>query len=90
MSGRDDDADGCGDSKWWYWNLFPDACHWHDEATKTGSWHQRNMSLKDVNRKFDEFLRAEAEYRGGTVRKIMRPAFSFIANRLTRFYWEGK
>lgn len=87
---RDDDADGCGDSKWWWWNLFPDACHWHDEATKEGSWHQKNMTLKQVNMKFREFVQVEAKYRGGLTRKIMWRPFSFIANRLSKYYWEGK
>lgn len=63
------------------------ACDWHDLAYLENSWHQKNMSRKEVDQWFRDQMLRVADSRLG---RAQAHIFYRIARLLGGFWWEGR
>lgn len=64
------------------------ACTRHDQAYSTGSWHQKNLTRKEVD---DYFLVQLLELSGTNPAKRLASYTMYTVVRLIGWkYWEGK
>lgn len=78
-----------------YWILstskedsFTPACEFHDRAYEDGSWHQKNLTRREVDKLFLDQMLLLA---GNNTKKIIKAyAFYHIVRKFGWLFWEGK
>lgn len=84
----DNEPDECGIKPLTFRGWVKNQCAWHDRAYVKGSWHQLNLSRKQVDEHFLTMMLEDAQ---GNIPKRVA---SYVMYGLTRifggFFWEGK
>lgn len=87
----DSEPDRCGICPFTFGGWALSACIWHDQAYEAGSWHQKNLSRKQVDDHFLEML-LELSKRGRF--QAGKRAQSYIMYSWVRafgsYWWEGR
>lgn len=66
---------------------FLNCCAWHDIAYSQGSWHQQNLTRKEVDRRFLSYMLESA---GSSMSKARAYLYYGFARVLGVLFWEGK
>jgi hypothetical protein len=87
----DKEPDRCGICPFTFGGWAVAACIWHDQAYTEGSWHQANMTRKEVDDYFLVLLLYEANQ--GSYRPLKKSQ-AYIMYGFVRafgsYWWEGK
>lgn len=67
---------------------FDAACEWHDNAYTEGSFHEKNLSRRDVDAWFLMHLKILAG--NSTTQQLRARLFYGLARLLGGLWWEGK
>ncbi len=78
---------GCGIFPFIFHGWMDPACQWHDAAYTEGSWHQQNMTRKEVD---DHFLEQCLYLADGVPHKVMQAYLCYeVVRALGWLWWEG-
>lgn len=85
---NDKEPDECGIQLARFRGWTQAACEFHDKAYIKGSWHQQNMSRKEVDKHFLSQLLLMSK------NSVLKKAASYFMYSVTRLggwmFWEGK
>lgn len=85
---KDDPAEGCGYSPLIVNKVFAKhACDWHDKTYLKGSWHQENLSRKEVDQ---HFLKQMLLLANTPWRRLRAYAMYGIVRAVGGIFWEGE
>lgn len=84
----DSEPDECGIKPITFRGWVKEQCRWHDLAYIKGSWHQLNMTRKQVDEHFLRMMLEDAQ--GNIPKRVASYVMYGVVRAVGWMWWEGK